>query len=192
MCHYKQSCTPFFPCEMTLLNISHDRKGISKFSHTELQLFMITAEVLLFQFEKISINEFGGPLSSNWANSWQVFWGRQVKHWIFREQILVMFLLTYLMLKLIFNKIKSFLVKGLYLNFVKKLSVSLKTVNEVHGGLHYPGRYYWCQLHMAFNVPSANTFSNGNLCLEVLTVINLVRKYVCYSQRSNKLKMDRL
>ena len=69
MCHYKQSCTPFFSCEMTLLNISHDRKGISKFSHTELQLFMITAKVLLFQFEKISITEFGGPLSSNWANS---------------------------------------------------------------------------------------------------------------------------
>ena len=54
---------------MTLLNISHDRKGISTFSHTELQLFMITAKVLLFQFEKISITEFGGPLSSNWANS---------------------------------------------------------------------------------------------------------------------------
>ena len=58
---------------------THYRKGVSKFSsHRVTVIYDYKKGKKLFQFEKISITESGGRRSSNWANFWQVFGGRQV------------------------------------------------------------------------------------------------------------------
>ena len=59
---------PCFSCEKTFLNITHDRKGISKFPHMVLQSFMVTIRICLFHFEKILITESGARRSLKWAN----------------------------------------------------------------------------------------------------------------------------
>ena len=60
-------------CENTLLNITNNRKGVSKFFHMVSSSYIITARVHLSQFEKrILITECGAHRSSNWVNFWQV------------------------------------------------------------------------------------------------------------------------
>ena len=56
---------PVFSCEKPLFIITHDRKRISKFPQTV--------------FEKILLTKSEVRRSSNWANFWQIFWGRKVK-----------------------------------------------------------------------------------------------------------------
>ena len=62
-----------FSCENTLVNITNNRKGVSKFFHMVSSSYIITARVHLSQFEKrILITECGAHRSSNWVNFWQV------------------------------------------------------------------------------------------------------------------------
>ena len=48
---------PFVPFRVKRRYITHDGKGISKFSHTVSQSFMITTRVCLSHFEKMLINK---------------------------------------------------------------------------------------------------------------------------------------
>ena len=76
---------PHFSREKALLIITHDRKGIYNFPHTILNSFMITARVHLPYFEKYCLMSKACQ-SSNWANFWHNFLGRQDNYRIFPEQ----------------------------------------------------------------------------------------------------------
>ena len=79
-------------------------KRVRLFAIYILLYIMIITRVQLSLVEKILITESGAHRTSNQANFWQLFWGRQVNQWIFRPQILVMFSLIYAMLKILFLK----------------------------------------------------------------------------------------
>ena len=64
----------------------------------------IAARVVYLMFKKMLPTESGSHRSSNWVNFEQNFWRREVNWWISREQTLIMFLLTYTILKFLFQK----------------------------------------------------------------------------------------
>ena len=105
--HFKQNCTPILHVKR------HDRKGIYNFPHMLLKSFMITTRVCLSHFEKTFITE------------------SEKKNIIESERFLIMFLLTYPILKYPFGKMKWFLVKGFHLNFVKQVKVGLPASKKV-------------------------------------------------------------
>ena len=126
-----------FSCEKTLLDITHDKKDISKFPHTMLQSFMITERVHLSQSEKywwlnlefaevktvqkmkFSFNDFFSKCGQIrrrlriWSHLlkkslMENFIFCAVSNWIFQEQIWIIFSLAYPTLKFLFIK-KNFL-----------------------------------------------------------------------------------
>lgn len=118
---FLKNCVPFFSCKKTFLNMTHDRKGIYKILHTvNHSLLLLAARVRLFYFEKILFTESVASRSSDWANIWQIFCGDKL--W---EEISVTLLVDLSNVKFLFEKMKSFLIKGFIQTSSKRLIVFL-------------------------------------------------------------------